>query len=475
MKIVYQWDLEPIDFESIAKMLMENEYHLAEIESPSWEKVSGLIYKLHFLSNSKEFDGNREDVDNFFWYKYSYCPWKEKITIYNDVISWIEKVDVIDWLEWIKFNWFIQLLWYQIKEEDIGKIKKVTSRFCPRNQIIVQDKYVLPLFTDDEGNTIVDESELTETCLRTWLKTSKRFRYKDWYTIKFQWEIVTRFEECVYILCNENAEYLDCLIDWSVFRKRMVCAYCWESYIQGNSCSCRQLYWYHSTSHKDFSEGHKYRIGIEIEKSEIVWNHIKLRNEGWGCERDGSVAAEYVTPILNVDNAYDWIMRTWSNVVDGKVDKSCGWHINVSIAWLSWTQVYNWIKYYRPLLWALYPKRATNSYCNRDWSGKYVDFRVDSNLVELRIFPWLKWKKTLKFRIELVKFMLKNPCNSIEEAFEKLISDEFYEVFDIVYWKTMINAMKRVADAYSYFSKMDKETYMPNQEKLIKFITSKKQ
>lgn len=92
-------------------------------------------------------------------------------------------------------------------------------------------------------------------------------------------------------------------------------------------------------------------------------------------------------------------MSTGRDIVDGDINKYCGGHIHIStknIVAGNTESYYRKVRLFMPLLWAIYPERATNDYCRKNlralshsYSTKYADCTPHSNYgsVEIRIFP----------------------------------------------------------------------------------------
>lgn len=216
---------------------------------------------------------------------------------------------------------------------------------------------------------------------------------------------------------------------------------------RGTPCSCnacgleRYHSWHWSDHFSIIAEIATMRVWLEIEKSRVMSGkvHKRMKKNHWRCETDSSVAAEYITPVLSLDDieeTVNFITETAPEVLNGPVTKSCGWHIHVSIENESPDDTYNRIVGYRPLLWALYPHRI-GGYSNKDlWRHDHsVDVGVRRNTVEIRIFPWLNWERKLRFRLWLVKYMLENPKNNHSDALDSLIvCPKFKELLEIAYW-----------------------------------------
>ncbi len=192
------------------------------------------------------------------------------------------------------------------------------------------------------------------------------------------------------------------------------------------------------------SEDSRFRAGIEMEKGWVLDDaqHLSLKSKKWRCETDSTVSAEYITPILPLDDVnkcVGWIMNTGECVVNAPISGSCWGHIHLSVKDERPEDTYERIRWYRPLLWSLYPERAEGGWSNRNiWDDDYTSHNADvwvrQNTVEIRIFPWLDSERKLRFRLELCKYMLEHPRNTVKGALKAIISDtKLHEILKIAY------------------------------------------
>jgi len=224
------------------------------------------------------------------------------------------------------------------------------------------------------------------------------------------------------------------------------------------------LQWYHSynlvnrsSRDLDLSEWWKIKVGFEIERDSFLsYEHcVILQNDWWRCERDGSVRGwEYITPILDMNKAYEFIEKysfvlNWTNN-----SNRCWWHIHISIEGKNTDKIYNNIEWFRPVLWGLYPQRALRNYSNR-FNSKYshsVDVWVRERTVEFRIFPILRSLNQVRFRLALIRFFITNVWNTKEQALNVINekSVEFLSILHISYptIRKKINVIKRIIKAY---------------------------
>jgi len=230
------------------------------------------------------------------------------------------------------------------------------------------------------------------------------------------------------------------------------------------SCSIADLDGYHSTNEEVFilwAENADIRIWIEIEKSkqQTSENILKMKKAKWRCERDSSVwGGEYITPILplcNIDNTIDWITSTGQGILELPVDSRCGGHIHISKKDTTAEDLYESIKWWRPLLWALYPERATSSYANKDngATSHSVDVGLRRRTVEVRIFPWLDSERKLRFRLSLLKYIVQNPMPEVAGSLEKLLGcAELQNILSIAYGKNILRMKKFFSRLKEFYS-----------------------
>ena len=215
---------------------------------------------------------------------------------------------------------------------------------------------------------------------------------------------------------------------------------------------------YHDGCDENKAHGSTYKIGIEFEKCDCIENPWEYKNKGWRCETDSSCWYEYITPILpfdKVDSAFDWIVENGKDILPESINSDCGWHIHVSKEGVQPDELYKTIAGWRPLLWGLYPHRLSGySSRNGDKYDHSVDVGVRNRTVEIRIFPWCDNKNTLRFRLEIVKFMLDNPAKNTADALKILGMKQlsFAKILDIVYgWNTerLVSLLDRMHKFYN--------------------------
>lgn len=232
-----------------------------------------------------------------------------------------------------------------------------------------------------------------------------------------------------------------------------------------------ELKWYHSDHYNVVvraDEESTMYFGIELEKryEMVSANYKKLAKDWWRCERDSSCGAEYISPVLSLDNyeeSISFIKDTAQDILDWEISSNCGWHIHISVRWVDIDELYRRCAIFLPLLWAMYPARATNSYSQRPTSNVLAhwcrrDFvkKPEIGTVEFRIFPGCQWERMLRFRLGLLKLIISQSLvfdkeASFNDALEFIMkSKEMFEMISYVYntSEKMQGISSRIESAY---------------------------
>jgi hypothetical protein len=198
---------------------------------------------------------------------------------------------------------------------------------------------------------------------------------------------------------------------------------------------------YHNGGYRTLMFNHKskFKIGYEIEKEdEDVRNSIYINdfenetNDLWRKEKDGSLDScsgfELISPTfeLDIDKIFEHIESNEHLVshINAEKSYSCGGHIHLSEDGLSGEELFDKIKGYTPLLYALYYGRVNKSYCkgknNEDLkrdNEKYQAIKIHDNRIEFRIISAVPNVDTLKWRTKLIMMMIQNPTNDVIKAY----------------------------------------------------------
>jgi hypothetical protein len=207
---------------------------------------------------------------------------------------------------------------------------------------------------------------------------------------------------------------------------------------------------------KDFNNKSKYKIGYEIEKEDrdvkesICIDDFEYHTQNlWRKESDGSLddeaGYELISPTFefNITEIFKLIESNDELVkhINADYGKSCGGHINLSQKGLTGHELFDKIKGYTPLFYALYYGRVDKNYSKgksnddlKSENEKYQAIKIHDNRVEFRIISAVPNVKTLKWRTRLLAMILKNPTADVRLAyynvdtkFTRLLSETYNE------------------------------------------------
>lgn len=188
----------------------------------------------------------------------------------------------------------------------------------------------------------------------------------------------------------------------------------------------------------NFTDDPQFFIGFEIEKEDLdVKESITIGDFEdecfkWKKERDGSLdddsGYELISPKFELipDMIKDYIMDNKVIVDHINADKStsCGGHINLSERGKTGSELFDEVKGYTPLFYALYYKRVDKNYCKgknnndlKESNEKYQAIKIHSNRIEYRIVSAVPNVNTLIWRAKLIEFIVTHKTDSVKEAF----------------------------------------------------------
>ena len=187
----------------------------------------------------------------------------------------------------------------------------------------------------------------------------------------------------------------------------------------------------------------KYWIGFEIEKNYFDIDGKQHRYQGdvvgecdlfKGYETDSSCGVEAITNILPLGEGFARFAvfsmmeaPIAREVISSPTSSSCGGHINVSSDEHSPAELYDRMRPYMGILYALFRYRLKNSYCqgnpkaDRYNNTKYSPVYLRSSHVEIRIPNRVVSVEQLKRRYDLMYLIVDSAANSLEfhEVIEK--------------------------------------------------------
>ena len=199
--------------------------------------------------------------------------------------------------------------------------------------------------------------------------------------------------------------------------------------------------YHHDTTVKlyDFSDIPSHYIGYEIEKEDknvkqsISISEFEKTCEHWRKEEDGSLDSrtgyELISPAFElIPEEIEKYLKsnpTLLKHINAHTNtKTCGGHINVSSVGMTGNELFERIKGYTPLFYALYYKRVDKTYSKgksnkdlKEQGEKYQAIRIHRNHLEYRIISAVPNLDTLMWRTKLFELILNYPTNCTKEAF----------------------------------------------------------
>lgn len=236
---------------------------------------------------------------------------------------------------------------------------------------------------------------------------------------------------------------------------------------------------YHNGSYKckSFDGKSKYKIGYEIEKEdEDVLESINIENfeyetdNVWRKEKDGSLnngsGYELISPTFEFDikKIFEYIEGNDVLVrhINAAISPRCGGHIHLSEKYLSGQELFDKIKGYTPLFYALYYGRVDKNYSkgksNRDLAYDNIKnqaIKIYHDRVEFRIISAVPNMTTLKWRSKLLMMILQHPTDDIIRAYYN-VDTKFTKLLKQTYSDEKLLALKqRFIDFTKQFEGLD--------------------
>lgn len=226
-------------------------------------------------------------------------------------------------------------------------------------------------------------------------------------------------------------------------------------------------------------------IGFEVEKEDQ-----DCRNElesdsglpsGWCAEHDSSLddetGFELVSPAYNLADRERIFgdFDAMSGFLNADSGYSCGGHITVSKQHTSGYELADKNRGLFPLLMCLYPRRLKSTYVRSakynklvDSDDKYRPFRITGSVIELRIISRVTSVDCLKWRYELVRYMLENQP-TVRETRQSLESGWLRQHMLKVYEADRLRDKLALFDAFAaYFYDMP----IDNLERIDDYLTA---
>lgn len=204
----------------------------------------------------------------------------------------------------------------------------------------------------------------------------------------------------------------------------------------------------------NFTEKPQFYIGFEIEKEDqqikesLYISEFTAKCKNWRKEKDGSLndqpgyelispAYELKTELIEKDIKSNPIILGHINAKFNK--DTCGGHINISEVGLTGNELFDKLKGYTPLFYALYYKRINKHYSkgksNKDLKNdneKYQAVKIHSNRIEYRIISAVSNFNTLLWRSKLFELIINNPTDCPKTAFfntQTILKNHLEEIY----------------------------------------------
>jgi hypothetical protein len=236
---------------------------------------------------------------------------------------------------------------------------------------------------------------------------------------------------------------------------------------------------YHSSGPKILDADANIWIGFEIEKEDkdVLLSRTlqEYKNDfpNWRLERDGSLdeyGFEAISPVypLNNNKERQFIesdVLKLSEYVDADFSSNCGFHISVSTRAArngNMETLYRKIENWMPLFYALYPSRTGGDYSGAKNKGEDSKRRSclynAGSRVEIRIFPACLNVENVLFRIDLVRYILKNTISDAHEIQSHFKNRTFLNLLDRIYGGDSDRLNSLIRRTWKYASDYDFST-----------------
>lgn len=224
---------------------------------------------------------------------------------------------------------------------------------------------------------------------------------------------------------------------------------------------------YHQSQIEDKSANAKIKIGFEVEKEDSNFKEFNnIRAIDWDAERDGSLNSdgfELVSAIYNLEDLTQFKQDTEQikDYLNADSSRNCGGHINVSIKDKTNKEVFNLIRGYVPLIYAMYFGRLDNRFATAkkiDELGQYnrydaFNFTKQYGILEFRIFSAVKTREQLIWRAELIALMFKHHRKGSASVLKMLFTDSqikthLLKIYNPIKYEALIDRVIRYTDIY---------------------------
>lgn len=327
---------------------------------------------------------------------------------------------------------------YVITEDTEAVLQRDDAYYCQRNDV----------WYEEETVTVWVSRRQSERWCRESADNYATYYDGEWYVDIDDFDLVIMCDGC--IMHSDNAYY------WESDGE-----YHYESEPEDDEDYTRD---YHSgpVHEVNFTDEPQFFVGFEIEKEDtdvkesIYINEFEDVCPMWKKERDGSLddesGYELISPKFELipDKIHEHIMSNKTIVahINASVSKSCGGHINLSERGKSGEELFDELKGYTPLFYALYYKRVDRTYCKgknnndlKEDNDKYQAIKIHSNRIEYRIVSAVPNVTTLHWRARLINFIVTHKTSCVKEAFFNANTSPLRDLLMEMYPKDKYNVL----------------------------------
>jgi hypothetical protein len=238
-------------------------------------------------------------------------------------------------------------------------------------------------------------------------------------------------------------------------------------YANSENTNKRGLKSYHKSKIDNKAQNAKIKIGFEVEKEDSNFSdYSNIRAIGWDAERDGSLnnnGFELVSAIYNLEDLTQLKEDTKqiNDFLKADYSRNCGGHINVSIKDKSNREVFNLIRGFVPLIYAMYYGRLENRFATAkkindiNTYNRYeaFNFTKDNGILEFRIFSAVRTREQLIWRAEFIALLFKHHRKGSASVLKMLftnspIKKHLLKIYEIDKFEALIERTIKYTDIY---------------------------
>jgi len=302
----------------------------------------------------------------------------------------------------------------------------------------------------------------------TWVSIQNSvYRYNDFYYLE---ECLEEFELMLYegevyemddmVYCEDTGETIPS-------GHAYFCDDTEEYYAQRESINKKGLKGYHQSKIENKSNNSKITIGFEVEKEDSSFSdYTNIRAIGWDAEKDGSLnnnGFELVSAIYNLEDLTQLKedVEQIGEFLKADYSSNCGGHINVAIQDKSKKEVFEMIRGYIPLIYAMYYGRLDNRFSfakkinELDDYNRYnaLNFTKNDGILEFRIFSAVRTKEQLIWRAEFIALMFKHHRKGSASVLKMLFNDSpikkhLLKIYPLAKFDNLIDRVVKYTDIY---------------------------